>query len=202
MLYELFERCLNIRYFQSGKSANYQSEKQGKTLYIYFEESDGDNDWFINFDYKPIAYRENNKELFYAHGGFLKTWLEIEPFLHFEITAKSTESIIITGYSHGGAIAVLCHEYAYRIRKDIRNKIYGYGFGAPRVIFGKEKPIYSDIWKNFTVIRNIDDIVTHLPPKALGYINVGNLLEIGKTKRYTPIDAHRSENYLKELKGM
>ncbi|MBQ8658695.1 MAG: hypothetical protein IJ506_06125, partial [Clostridia bacterium] len=51
------------------------------------------------------------------------------------------------------------------------------------------------------LVRNIDDIVTHLPPAVLGYSHVGKLLEIGKKGKYTAVEAHLSENILAELKA-
>ncbi len=56
-------------------------------------------------------------------------------------------------------------------------------------------------WERFTVVRNLDDLVTHLPPGLLGYRHVGRLLEIGKRGQYSPVEAHLSENYLRELAG-
>ena len=50
-----------------------------------------------------------------------------------------------------------------------------------------------------TVVRNIDDIVTHLPPKILGFTHVGKMLEIGKRGKYSSVDAHRPENIMREL---
>ena len=55
------------------------------------------------------------------------------------------------------------------------------------------------IWKNFYVVRNLDDIVTHLPPYITGYRHVGNLVEIGRMGNYSGIEAHMAENYLSEL---
>ena len=85
-------------------------------------------------------------------------------------------------------------------RPDLRDTVAGYGFGAPRVIFGALPPQVAKRWEGFTVIRNIDDIVTHLPPASLGYRHVGELLEIGEKGKYSPTDAHRAENILAELK--
>jgi hypothetical protein len=42
----------------------------------------------------------------------------------------------------------------------------------------------------------------HLPPKAMGFCHVGNLVEIGKLGKYSAIDAHRPESYLKELSDL
>ena len=198
-LSELFKRCLYIPYFQTGKSANYATEiKEGK-LYLYFEKSDGENDWKINFDFPAVPYRRMGKTVWFAHRGFLRVWKEIEEKVKDDIFNKKIKGITCVGYSHGAAIAVLCYEYARFNRPDLRKDIYGYGFGCPRVIWGE---IPDDRWQNFTVIRNIDDAVTHLPPTVLGYKHIGKMLEIGKKGRYTPIDAHRFENILNELEKL
>jgi len=198
-LYELFERCLYIPYFQTGKSANYATETKENVLYLYFEKSDGENDWKINFDFPAVPYRRSGKTVWFAHRGFFNVWKEIEQKVAREILSKRLKGITCVGYSHGAAIAVLCFEYAWFNRPDLRKNIYGYGFGCPRVIWGE---IPDNRWDNFTVIRNIDDSVTHLPPAVLGYKHVGKMLEIGEKERYTPIDAHRSENILTELKRL
>ena len=196
-LYELFERCLYIPYLQTGKSANYATETKNGILYLYFEKSDGENDWKINFDFPAVPYRRMGKTVWFAHRGFLNVWKEIEPKVSQEIKNKKIKGITSVGYSHGAAIALLCYEYAWFNRPEIRENIFGYGFGCPRVIWGG---VSDNRFNNFTVIRNTDDIVTHLPPSVLGYGHVGKMLEIGEKKRYTPIDAHRGENILKELK--
>ena len=54
-------------------------------------------------------------------------------------------------------------------------------------------------FSGYTVVRNLDDIVTHLPPAALGYSHVGTLLSIGERGRYSRIDAHREENIARGL---
>lgn len=199
-LTKLFERCLNIPYFQTGKSANYAFENKNNKLYIYFEESDGDNDWRINLDFPAKPYNRMGQTVWFAHRGFLNTWKEIEAKLQPYIMDINVKEITVTGYSHGAAIALLCHEYVWYNRPELRDLLKGYGFGCPRVIHGAKGIKITERWENFTVIRNIDDIVTHLPPASLGYIHVGKLLEIGKKGRYTPIDAHRPENILRELK--
>lgn len=199
-LSELFERCLNTSYYQTGKSANYAIEKNEDKLNIYFEETDGDNDWRINLDFPAKPYNRMGQTLWFAHRGFLSLWKEIEPRLSPYIMDENIKELTVTGYSHGAAAALLCHEYVWYNRPELRNSLKGYGFGCPRVIHGAKGEKEKYRWETFTVIRNIDDIVTHLPPASLGYIHVGNMLEIGKKGRYTPIDAHRPENILKELR--
>lgn len=198
-LYELFSECLNIRYHKAGVSANYAARKYKDTLYIFFEDSDGENDWKRNIDFPAKPYKRMEDSLWFAHRGFLKTWKEIEPYLSWRIKNKEIKKIVTVGYSHGAAIAVLCHEYVYFNRPDIRESIEGYGFGCPRVIWGIKTTGIDERWKRFCVIRNIDDIVTHLPPALFGFSHVGELLEIGERGKYSPIEAHYAENILAEL---
>ena len=116
-----------------------------------------------------------------------------------DIADEAFQKIVITGFSHGAAIALLCHEYVWYHRPKLRQAIEGYGFGCPRVFWGLKNKRLKQRWENFVVIRNIDDLVTHLPPAFLGYTHVGELLKIGKKGKYTPIEAHFPENILKEL---
>ena len=197
-LESLFRRCLNIEYTHTEHGGDYAFEKIGDTLYIYFEHSRGEGDWKINLDFPVKPYKRMGKSLWLAHRGFLSSFKNMEKYIYPLIMDASVSHIVIVGYSHGGALAVLCHEFAWYNRRDC--KIEGYGFGAPRVIwgflFGKHHR-----WDNFTVIRNIDDIVTHLPPALFGYRHVGSLLKIGKKGKYSVTDAHRQENILRELRN-
>lgn len=183
-------------YIHMENGLDYATRTSGDTLYIYFEDSDGALDWKNNLDF-PIKSHGN----FFAHRGFLRIWESAKPLLEGQILDTRYAKIVISGYSHGAALAVLCHEYAYQMRGDIRHSIEGYGFGCPRVLWGIKAREHRQIWQNFTVIRNIDDLVTHLPPAFLGYFHVGMLLEIGEWKKYTSIDAHRPESYTRELKS-
>ena len=201
MLYELLYECINIPYSQAGISASYATRVSKATLYIFFEGSNGKNDWKINISFPAKPYQRMGKTVWFAHGGFLDTWKEIEPFVALRLADPKIEEVIITGYSHGAALAMLCHEYVWYNRTDLRDKLHGYGFGAPRVFWGIKTRDLRERWKNFTVIRNIDDIVTHLPPAALGYSHVGQILQIGSQGKYSAVDAHRAENMLTELKA-
>ena len=201
-LYSLFWECINISYMEVGISANFAVRRNKNTLYIFFEASNGENDWKINLDFPAKPYKRMGNTVWFAHRGFLNEWKEIEPILEGYILDKSIDKIITTGFSHGAAIAVLCHEYIWYCRPDIRNSIEGYGFGCPRVFWGVRTKQLLSRWENFKVIRNIDDIVTHLPPVYLGYSHVGKPILIGNKGKYSQIDAHRPENILTELKAL
>lgn len=200
-LYQLFYECIHIPYSAAGCCANYAVRRESDTLYIFFEKSNGQTDWKSNFDFPARAYKRMGKTVWFAHQGFLAVWKEIEPMLAAEVADERVHRICITGYSHGAAIALLCHEYVWYNRPDLRATLEGYGFGCPRVFWGVQTADFKRRWEQFTVIRNINDIVTHVPPIVLGYSHVGTMLEIGEHGKYSPIDAHKAENILKELRA-
>ncbi|MBQ3019740.1 MAG: lipase family protein [Clostridia bacterium] len=198
-LYQLFSTCLKIPYAQVGISTNYALKREKDVLYIFFQGSKGKTDWKNNLSFPAKPYKRMGKTIWFAHRGFLRVWKEIEPFLADDISDKAFRKIVIVGYSHGGALAMLCQEYVWYHRPDLRGFIEGYAFGSPRVFWGIKTYNLKKRWQGFTVIRNLDDAVTHLPPVFLGYSHVGVMLKIGKKGSYTPIEAHESKNILKEL---
>ncbi len=199
-LSSLFYECTHIPYTRVENDADYALRRNGSTLYIYFESSNGRTDWKNNLDFPVKPYQQMGGGVWFAHRGFLKVWKSIEPYIAPDIADKTVKKIIITGYSHGAAIAVLCHEYVWFHRPDLRRTTEGYGFGCPRVIWGIRPPNVRKRWARFTVIRNLNDIVTHVPPALLGFSRVGTLLEIGTRGKYSAVDAHRPENILAELR--
>ena len=166
-----------------------------KKLRIFFECSNGLTDWKNNFDFPAKPYRDM-EDKWYAHRGFLRVWKAIEPHLKDVIMNAGITTIEIFGYSHGAAIALLCHEYCKFHRPDVR--VYGYGFGSPRVIWGFPNKRVRERFKGFTMIRNKGDIVTHLPPTIFGFRHCRRVLTIGDGS-YGCIDAHRPESYITEL---
>ena len=198
-LFNLFLRCLTVPYFSVENDVNFAFERCGSSLYIYFEHSRGKKDWSANLDFPARPYKRMGKTVWYAHRGFLRSWKTAEPYLRHCIMDKTVKSITVAGYSHGAAVAALCHEYVWFNRPDLRQSLEGYGFGSPRVLFGIKSQKCLSRWERFKVIRNIDDIVTHLPPAIFGFSHVGRLIEIGKRGRYSLTDAHRPENILREL---
>lgn len=196
-LLTLFDRCLSAPYIHAGEGADYYTERVGSTLYIYLESSNGEEDWKNNLDFPTRAYCRGKECPFRAHRGFLRVWEALIPALAPLIADESVRKLVTVGFSHGAALAVLCHEYVWVHRPDLRTMQEGYGFGCPRVLWGRYP---TERWERFTVIRNIDDLVTHLPPAILGFRHVGKMIEIGARGRYSRIDAHRPENIAAELR--
>ncbi len=200
-LYEIFKNCLNAKYTTLKDCVDVAILKTGLFLQIYFEASTSAVDWQNNLDFPAVPYRHMNDTVWYAHRGFVRVWKTAESYVGDVINDRGTQKILIAGYSHGAALALLCHEYVWFNRPDLRGRLTGYGFGCPRVVWGIPSRTLKSRWEHFTVVRNIDDLVTHLPPKMLGYTHVGKMLEIGECGKYSPTDAHRPENILRELKN-
>lgn len=200
-LSQLFRRCVERRYIHVENAGDYATDRIGDALYIYLQCSDGVTDWKNNLDFPAKPYRRMGRMVWLAHRGFLRVWKSVEPYLARDVADRSVKRIVTVGYSHGAALAVLCHEYVWFCRPDLRDALEGYGFGCPRVFWGVRTKDLMRRWAHFTVIRNIDDLVTHVPPVWLGYSHVGGLVEIGERGRYTAIDAHRQENILTELEA-
>lgn len=199
-LSEMFKRCLEIQYNHIENSADYALERIDDTLYIYLECSKGQVDWLNNFDFPAKPYdRMEEGQIWFAHRGFMRVFKSVEKEIARYVADKTLDQIITVGYSHGGALAVLCHEYVWYNRPDLRKTIEGYAFDAPRVVWGARLYSLTKRWERFLLIRNINDIVTYVPPKIFGYTHVGSLLEIGERGKYSMPDAHRPENIMREL---
>lgn len=200
MLYELLLECINIPYSTVGISTNYAVRRDGSHLYIFFQGSVELSDWHINADFPAKACSREGDRSYFAHRGFVDAWSGILPVLSPLILDRGVRSLTVCGYSHGAALALLCHEYVWFVRPDLRASLQGFGFGCPRVYWGIRRDDLLSRWQNFTVVRNIDDVVTHLPPAVLGYSHVGNMLEVGEDGRYTSLEAHRADNMLAEVR--
>ena len=196
----LFEKCLSAEYTRVADCVDYAAVRTGTSLSLYFEASDGLCDWRKNLNFPSAAYRRQGSPVFYAHRGFLEAFRALEAPVGAVIMDPHVRSVCLVGYSHGAALAVLAHEYVWYHRPDLRSSLLGYGFGCPRVLFGLHRSSLAERWEKFSVVRNIDDLITHLPAAVLGYYHVGKMIEVGECGRYSRIDAHRPENYLCELR--
>ncbi len=197
-LYELFMRTVKGKYIEiEENTASYRTERAGETLYLFFEKSNGATDWKNNLDFPAKPYRQM-KDLWFVHRGFLRVFKTLERRLAPLIFDPKIKRIIISGYSHGAALALLFHEYCVFNRPDLANRIFGYGFGCPRVVWLFKGRRLKARFENFYVIRNGRDLVTHLPPWLFGYRHVGKMISL-EDKKSSAIDAHRPESYFRAL---
>lgn len=222
---ERFEKCFGSKdeYTHVENHGSFLIERDGHKLSIYFEKSNGKEDWLNNFDFMPEStdgLMRNNpesvkgvlawvKELIFnmhapkkaykdsadgwkCHGGFLKVWKSIEPYINDQINNPMIKEFEVVGYSHGGAIAQLCHEYIRYWRPDA--KVTGYGFGAPRIFWGKPSEAVKKRFDGFVIVRHGNDLITHLPPKAFGFTDICRIVEIGDFS-YGVIQDHYPDKY-------
>jgi hypothetical protein len=183
-LSELFYECaFKGGYQQVGDSVNYKFIVKGKSLTIYFQGSNSITDWVRNFLFKKRPYKDM-KIPYKVHRGFLAAWKEVEDIIIEKVTRKELDSpeymyddIIIVGYSHGGALAQLCHECVWYHRPDLRLfNLRTYAFEAPRM-FGhyRVSDKLQERWEECVIIRTNNDIVTHCPPRIFKYCHVGTV---------------------------
>lgn len=204
-LLPLFLRCLEASYVHTSAGGDYaiQYDEENKTLYILFEWSDGREDWHHNlaFSAAKVDPEASPEDQWYVHRGFLKVWQAMKE----EITAQTvalirenpTDALVCVGYSHGAALALLATEAMAR-QWGMILRVTGYGFGSPRVVWGDLPPDVRQRLAGFTTVRNIPDLVTHLPPAAFGFSHV-NLMSVGQKGKYRPVEAHTSQAYIIEL---
>ncbi len=216
-LKERFDVLLSVPYIQlEEQDASYYVSDiyNGGTVDIFFEWSNGKRDWINNFDFPAKPYRNgkrdwiNNfdfpakpyrdmKNLWFCHRGFLRVWKVIEPHVADIIMNPEIKNINIAGYSHGAAIAQLCYEYVRFNRPDIR--LTGVGYGAPRIIWGFPKKAVRERFSGFVVVRNGNDIVTHLPPAIFGFRHLKEMVRINIGPSVRPIRDHYPEQYRENL---
>lgn len=199
-LKDLFDRCNNIQYNHIEETdGDWAYEIIDKTCYLYFQPSNSKGDWFTNFFFFATPYRDMDVK-WYAHRGYLKVWKSIKPFVRevFDNNYQTNfNNIVIVGYSHGGALATLAHEWVWFNYPSIRDKMVGYGFGTPRVYcwwFGYMRKALKERWEHFYPVRNSLDIVTHCPFSVLGFRHVNKLLKLNK-ELSGPIKSHYPDKY-------
>lgn len=199
-LYNLYKRCLEANYIHVEHDGDYAIKREDSTLYLFLEWSHGGADWHNNFRFFAKPYKDM-KPTWLCHRGFLRVWKSIEPYVKNAIMDPTVKDIVIVGYSHGAAIAGLAHEYVWFNRPDLRDgHLDSYGYGAPRFYWGfRVKKELRERWATYHPIRNLDDIVTHVPPVVFGFRHVNDVLTIGANGLYNCVDAHRQQSYLTEL---
>ena len=197
-LLKSFMNCLEIEdcYIHVENGGDFFLRRECDTLKIFFEWSDGAEDWLNNFRFLAIPRKpyKHMRSVWFCHRGFFKVWKSIKPYICKDILDPDIHKIEIVGYSHGAAIALLCYEYCKYHRPDI--EVSGVGFGAPRVFWGYVPKEVKERCKGFIAVRNGVDIVTHLPPALFGYHHISKVMRIGK---HGLIKDHFPEHYYLNL---
>lgn len=197
---QLFSKVLGATYTHlEEETASFFVERKGGTLRLLFEWSNGRTDWRNNLRFlaMPTKPYKDMRETWFAHRGFLRVWKVIEPKLAEAIADPAVTRIEIAGYSHGAGVALLCFEYCKYHRPEI--PVTGFGFGAPRVVWGPVPKKVRERLEGFVVVRKGGDLVTHLPPALFGYRHIGYICQVKTGKRIRPVRDHFPEEYTSVL---
>lgn len=196
----IFKNIMNAKYTHTENDGDFAIERKGKNIWFFFQHSNSKIDWKNNFNFPAKPYKDMGVK-WYCHRGFLKVWKSIEPYINEVLQDKTIENVYIGGYSHGGAIATLCHEYVWFHRPDLRENLFTVVFGSPRVYWGlRVKKELKERWENLTIVKNGSDIVTHLPPAIFGFKHVGEILKlepktIVEHTKINCVNCHYPDNY-------
>ena len=107
-LSQLFRRCVERTYVHVENAADYACDRMGDTLYVYLQASKGLTDWKNNLDFPARPYRSGGT-FWFAHRGFVRVWKTVESYIKRDLLDRTVSRIVIVGYSHGAALALLCH---------------------------------------------------------------------------------------------
>lgn len=158
------------------------------TIIIVFRGTDfaTSNDTLANLDFvrEPDAFLSSIADV-YIHSGFLeelqKVWKDVYMFVDAHIPSSSggtpskIPTILTTGHSLGGALALVC---AVRLASCMDAHVNCYSYGAPMVGGSSFKEFVENRLHNMRHFRfeNQNDIVPKLKSlKVLGYVHVGRM---------------------------
>jgi len=198
-LLEIFLRTQNIEYVHEGRrfKVGYHIEVMGDTLLIDFKWTDSIWKWFLNFMFWKRPYRDM-KVRWRVHSGFLRSWRIVKPHVAKAIENEEIKKVRVVGYSHGGALAMLCHEFVGFHRPDV--VLEGFAFGAPKVLSRfSNRTVIEERWRTFQVLNVRRDIVGKVPPFFFRHVGTLTRLEGNVRGRF---DSHSHRVYRDALREM
>lgn len=181
---ELFNLIINTKhedYNEDGDSVNYliQVDNENKIVRLIFEQSKSKRDWINNFAF-PIKPYKNQKNVLLVSRGYARAYKscndKIQELFIKKVNENKNYKIEISGWSFGGAMAILAAEDFYYRSNKKANVIT---FGTPKILFGKKsKEHILESVESIKQYCNINDLVIYLPPflfyKHINKIKIGN----------------------------
>lgn len=129
--------------------------------------------WVENFDCFPLREDEPHpiKHDGTIHDGFYQAWSYFKQIVtDYLRPVKYDYKIFCTGHSRGGVLATLC---ARHIAKNLGRPVSCVSFAAPMQGISAYRDQYNALPIYHTRVEVEGDIVTSLPPHALGFRPVG-----------------------------
>lgn len=193
-----------------GTDTQYQFIETEDETVLVFAESNTLFDWVTNLNFPKQPYKQMDVE-FYVHRGYLREWKRIQDvFVDYFIaklrTGDAIKPITITGWSYGGAMAVLTMESLWYTFPLFRDSLRLVTFGCPRVIGFKNFKDIRERWPNTVLYRNSSDFVTKVPFLLMGFRHVRKVIKIGdKWKLWSVFKTNKThliESYIDSLKKL
>lgn len=181
----------------------FMTMRKDEELVICFCPSNSKIDWKNNFHFWKVAYKDCEIPI-RVHSGFLRCWKEVRRYIEACVKQMNPRCITITGWSYGGAMAVLCKEDLQWIYPLM--EIQCITFGAPRVIGFLNFKKVKDRWKNTKQFKNGSDVVTAVPLMSMLFTHVSELIHIGQPIRFWrylfpgPKKYHEIDDYINTMK--
>lgn len=155
----------------------YKFQIKDRTLHITFKGSTSKTDWKQNFSFWIKPYKQMPVKWF-AHSGFVRKWKGIEDEIDSILNKYKHLPVKLYGFSQGGAVAQLAHEFV-RFRYPNR-QVETISYGSPRVVWFWNQWKLENRFKGLTLIQNRRDIVPNLPPWLFGYKHIGKKEKFSK----------------------
>ena len=189
---ELFKKATHGPWITSGLDVQYRIEMEGVHASLFFQQTVSKSDWMLNF--ATVPYKDMAKK-WSAHTGFVKLYKSVADEIADRLAVLKPESLLVSGFSQGAALATLAHEdMGFRFPDlDVETVV----FGSPRVLWFPT-PGIAKRWLSLTRYYTMGDPVTGLPPWAMGYAHVGQGIAIGPFC-WPPMTGHDPAKYAKYL---
>lgn len=171
----LFDANMRGPLVTGGDDTQYRIEDHGNYAVVVFQGSVSKRDWENNFAFWVKPYRDMPKR-WYAHAGFVRAYKAVRNEIIAALVGK--EHVIVTGYSHGAALATMLHEDLVFNNPGFQG-VHTVTFGGPRVVWMSKK-VRQERFKTLYRVAHARDIVTMLPPWLFGYIHVGGAMKFGE----------------------
>ena len=187
---------------------NKETDTQGifyesDALYIAFRGSESNTDWKGNLNYKQMEApfnRDPSVKADRVHSGFLKDYMSVRDSVLEKVKKWTGKKIIVTGHSLGAALSSIC---ALDVQYNFPEmEVILYNFGAPRV--GNKEYINAHRKRVAEAyqVRNGNDAVTHVPFKAMGFVDTRKYLQVNLWKPWLSALDHFPSGYLKGLRKL
>ena len=183
--WKLFDLIKESHYQTVGDGLDYCIDyiEEEDTVYVLFEQSRGAVDWRTNLNFIPYLTEKTPYGKIAFHGGYYRAFLSGlgQILIDFESMIKDHESsnVIISGWSYGGGISVLC---AWAINKYFNIKASVITFGAPKVLCTKKSlKALNHMCGEVKQYSHVNDLVPLLPP--IGFYHI-NKVDVGSGKRW------------------